>query len=76
MCLQDQCWVRTNPMSEVMVQIDQLKLGISQTLKGIFSDSNNIFLCHRSEDTKKKRVFPKIQMIIIFHLQVMYDYVH
>ena len=34
-------------------------------VKGIFSDSNNIFLWHKSEDIKKKRLFPKFQLILI-----------
>ena len=34
-------------------------------LKGIFSDSNNIFLWHKSEDINKKRLFPKFQLILI-----------
>ena len=35
--------------------------------KGIFSDSNNIFLWHKSEDINKKRLFPKFQLILILH---------
>ena len=43
-------------------------------LKGIFTDSNNIFLRHKSQDViKKKRLFPKFQLILIFVLQVMND---
>ena len=34
-------------------------------LKGIFSDSNNIFLWHKSEDINKKKLFPKFQLILI-----------
>ena len=35
-------------------------------IKGIFSDSNNIFLWHKLEDiNKKKRLFPKFQLILI-----------
>ena len=34
-------------------------------LKGIFSDSNNIFLWHKSENINKKRLFPKFQLILI-----------
>ena len=47
-------------------------------LKGITSDSNNIFLWHQSEDISKKESFfpPKFQLIQITHLQVMHDYVH
>ena len=36
-------------------------------VKGIFSDSNNIFLWHKSEDINKKRLFPKFQLILILH---------
>ena len=35
--------------------------------KGIFSDSNNIFLWHKSEDINKKMLFPKFQLILILH---------
>ena len=45
-------------------------------LKGIFSDFNKIILWHKSTDIKKKRLFPKFQLILIFRLQVMHDYVH
>ena len=42
--------------------------------KGIFSDSNNIFLWHKSEDV---RFFLfKFQLILIFRLQVTHGYVH
>ena len=45
--------------------------------KGIFSDSNNIFLLYESEDIKKKkRLFPKFQLISILRFQVMHDYVY
>ena len=37
-------------------------------LKGIVSDSNNIFLWHESEDIKKKGVFPKFQFITILYI--------
>ena len=43
-------------------------------VKGIFTNSNIIFLWHGSEDIKKS-LFPKFQMIPILHLQVMLDYV-
>ena len=42
--------------------------------KGIFSDSN-IFLWHESEYIKKKKLFPKFQLIPILHFHVMHDYV-
>ena len=45
-------------------------------IKGIFSDFNKIILWHKSTDIKKKRLFPKFQLILIFRLQVMHDYVH
>ena len=44
-------------------------------IKGIFSDSNNIFLWHDSEDINKKSLFPKFKLIPILHFQVMHDYV-
>ena len=44
-------------------------------LKGIFSDSNNIFLWYESDDTNKKSLFPKFQLIPILHFWVMHDYV-
>ena len=37
-------------------------------VKGIFSDSNNIFLWHESEDINKKSLFPKFQLIPILRL--------
>ena len=43
--------------------------------KGIFSDSNNIFLWHESEDINEKSLFPKFQLIPILSFQVMHDYV-
>ena len=38
------------------------------TITEIFSDSNNIFLWHESEDKNKKSLFPKFQLIPIFCL--------
>ena len=35
-------------------------------IKGIFCESNNIFLWHKSEDINKKRLIPKFQLILIF----------
>ena len=46
---------------------------IRKRIKWIFSDSNNIFLWHESENINKKSLFPKFQLIPI--LQVMHDYV-
>ena len=40
-------------------------------LKGIVSDSNNIFLWHGSEDKNKKSLFPKFQLIPISRFQVI-----
>ena len=48
---------------------------LSFNLKGIVSDSNNIFLWQKLEDIKEKRLFPKFQSIPIICLQVMHDYV-
>ena len=45
-------------------------------LKGIISDSNNIFLRYKLEDINAKTLFPKLQLITIFRLQVVHDYVH
>ena len=45
-------------------------------IKGIFSDSNNIFLWHESEDMNKKSLFWKFQLIPILRFQVMCDYVY
>ena len=53
-----------------------LLTGNIYTFKGIFSDFNKIILWHKSTDIKKKRLFPKFQLILIFRLQVMHDYVH
>ena len=41
-------------------------------VKGIVTDSNNIFLWHESEDINKKSLFPKIS---VDNFQVMHDYV-
>ena len=50
--------------------------GSSESLvRGIFSDSNNIFLWRESEDMNKKSLFPKFQLIPILSFQVMHDYV-
>ena len=43
------------------------------SLKGILSDSNNIFLWHESEDINKKSLNPKFQLIPILRFQVMHD---
>ena len=43
-------------------------------IKGIVSDSNNIFLWYESEDINKESLFPKFHLIPILRFQVMYDY--
>ena len=48
---------------------------LDSNFKGIFSDSNNIFLWYESEDINKKSLFPKFQLIPILHFRVMHDYV-
>ena len=42
-------------------------------VKGIVSDSNNIFLWHESEDINKESLFPTFQLGPISHFQVMHD---
>ena len=44
-----------------------------QSVKGIVTDSNNIFLWHESEDINKKSLFPKFQLIPSSNFQVMHD---
>ena len=44
-------------------------------IKGIVTDSNNVFLWHESEDINKKSLFPKFQLIPSSNFQVMHDYV-
>ena len=44
-------------------------------IKGIVSDSNNIFLWHESEDINEKSLFPEFQLIPVSSFQVMHDYV-
>ena len=41
--------------------------GKKYKIKGIFSDFNNILLCHESEDINNKSLFPKFQLIPILH---------
>ena len=43
-------------------------------LKEVFSDSNIIVLWHYSEDINKRSLFPKFQVIPIWHFQVMRDH--
>ena len=47
---------------------------IGTMVKGIFSDSNDIYLWYESEDIKKS-LNPKFQLIPILRFQVMHDYV-
>ena len=44
-------------------------------IKGIFSDSNKIFLWYEPKDINKKSLFPKFQLIPILRFQIMHDYV-
>ena len=53
-------------MSSILIKISPL-------FKGIFSDSNNIFLRHESEDVNKKSLNPKFQLIPLLRFQVMHD---
>ena len=46
-----------------------------EDFKGIFSDSNNIFLWHESEGINKNSSFPKFQLIPILGFPVLHDYV-
>ena len=59
------------------IQLEALQNPISMNnkFKGIFSDSNNIFLWHESEDINEKSLFPKFQLFPILRFQVMHDYV-
>ena len=43
-------------------------------IKEIFTNCNNIFLWHESEDINEKRFFPKFQLIPILRFQVKHDY--
>ena len=49
---------------------------VNVKLKGIFSDSNNIFLRYESEDINKKSLFPKFLLIPILRFQVTHYYVY
>ena len=40
-------------------------------VKGIFTDSNHIFLWYESEDINDKSLFPKCQLIPILRFQVI-----
>ena len=46
-----------NNMFSILISCKKTKT--KNPFKGIFSDSNNIFLWHKSEDINKKRLFPK-----------------
>ena len=72
-------WFQLNSFGENKLfrgelQIDAKKKKIKS--KGIVSDSNSIFLWHKSEDINKNRLFEKLQLITILRLQVMHDDVH
>ena len=56
-----------------MLDIDHMV--VVMQLEEIFTDSNNIFLCHESEDINEKSLFPKFQLISLLRFQVMHDYV-
>ena len=56
-------WVPRNPPSPCA----PTGVKVPWSLKGIFSDSNNIFLWHKSEDINKKKLFPMFQLILILH---------
>ena len=45
-------------------------------IKGIFSDSNDIFLWYELKDIIKKSLFPQFQLIPILRFQVMHDCVY
>ena len=47
-------------------KMDQKLLGLN--IKGIVSDSNNIFSYHESEDINKKSLFPKWYQFQVFKL--------
>ena len=54
----------------------QMNLSIRRSIKGLVSDSN-IFLWHKTiEDIRKRKLFPKFQLIPTLRLQVMHAYVH
>ena len=59
-----------------LLGLKALKAYLLQVIKGLVSDSNNIFLWHESEDIYKKGLFPKFQSIPSLRLQVKHDYVH
>ena len=42
-------------------------------IKGIFTDSNDIFLLHESEDINETGLFPKFQLLPMLRFQVMHD---
>ena len=68
-CESSKLWISKNKMHGTCT------LTRPKTIKGIFSDSSNIFLWHESEDMKKTSLFPKFQMIPILRFQVMHSYV-
>ena len=58
----DHCTEKCKP-----VTFSNTSLEFDFYIKGIFSDSNSTFLWHKSGDINKKRLFPKFQLILIFH---------
>ena len=73
--LEEQTSQQTCMPSHHAFSSDQTKVFCVEDIKGIFSDSNNIFLWHESEDINKKSLFPKFQLIPILRFQVMNGYV-
>ena len=73
-CYKNSFFVKTikdwNSLPDGIVNITE-----PQQFIGIFSDSNNIFLWHESEDINKKSLNLTFQLIPILRFQVMHDYV-
>ena len=57
----------TAEMSSIWKILVKTQLIVVTLIKGIFGDSNYIFLWHESEDINKKSLFPKFQLIPILH---------
>ena len=75
------CWIQTSRFwKSFCTYIWHIWLStahhISFLLKGIFSDFNNNFLWHESEDLNQKCLFPKFHLIPILRFQVTHDYVY
>ena len=54
---------------------NKTRLKRQDSIKEIFSDSNNFFLWHESKDKNRKSLFSKFQLITILRFQVMHNYV-